>query len=111
MTILAFDEMNIVRAGRGLERGVHGRDVEAAIGQARMAIGARGARVLVVSGVAGQAAQPFMNAHAGAVVARIDLESIVRCVALVAKPLARIRRHLHRARAVAHDRQRQNGRL
>ena len=48
MAVLAFDEMNVVRAlGRG-EGGVHFFDIEAAIGEARMTSGAGRASVLAV---------------------------------------------------------------
>jgi hypothetical protein len=48
MAILAFDEMNVVRALCRGERGIHFFDIEAAIGEARMTGGARRARVLAV---------------------------------------------------------------
>jgi len=48
MAVLAFDEVNVVRALCRGESGVHFFDIEAAIGEARMAGGARRARVLAV---------------------------------------------------------------
>jgi len=46
MAILAFDEVNVMRALRGGESGVHLFDVEAAVGEARMTGGARRAGAL-----------------------------------------------------------------
>ncbi len=69
--------------------------------------GARGARGLAVLRVAGRAAQPFVDAGGGAVVAREDLAAGARCVALVAEGLSPVGARLHDALAVVHDRQRQ----
>jgi len=48
MAIEAFDEVNVVRALGRDEGSVHFLDIEAAIGEARMAGGARRAGVLAV---------------------------------------------------------------
>ena len=69
VTVFTFHKMNIVPAGGRLERRIHVFDVEAAVGQTRMAQGAGGPGVLVVSRVTGQATQPFMHSHTGAIVA------------------------------------------
>ena len=69
MAIRALYPMDVVRAGCVRVGGVHLLHVEAAIGHLRMAGFARGARVLIVAGVAGEATQAFMHAHRGAIVA------------------------------------------
>lgn len=73
---------------------------------------ARGARVLVVAGVAGEAAQAFMHTHRGAIVAGANLRAplVGRCiglclksarsVALVAKRRPWILAHGDRTRAI-----------
>ena len=48
MAIEAFDEVNVVRAFRRGERGIHLFNIEAAIGEARVAGGAGRARMLAM---------------------------------------------------------------
>jgi len=69
VTVFTFHKVDVVPAGERLERRIHGFDVEAAVGQTRVAQGAGGPGVLVVSRVAGQATQPFVHSHTGAIVA------------------------------------------
>ena len=69
MTIRTFHKVYVVRAGGGFERRVHGFDVEAAIGQSRVAIGAGGARFLPVSLVAGEATESLMHPHRRPIIA------------------------------------------
>ena len=68
VAILAFDEMNVVRAFCGTEGSVHGFHIEAAIRQLRMTIRARGTSLLAVLLVAGKATQPFVHTNWGPVI-------------------------------------------
>ena len=107
MAIRAFDEMNIVPARRIQKRSVHLLHVQTAVGQPRMARGARGARLLPVLQMARQTTQPLVNAHRRAVVTRTGQPSGQRRVALIAQRLSCIRTDLQRARPVPHGGQRQ----
>lgn len=112
MTVNAADPMDIVSASGAGECRVHFLDIDAAMRHLRVAGFAGGCRVLVVPGMASEAADSLVNADGSAIVARADLWAIVICcsgcarfglarrVALVAKRLPRIGTDLHRARTV-----------
>src|SRR5204863_2081143 len=80
---------------------VHGFNVQATIGQLRMAGGARCPCFLPVSLVASKATEPFVDAHSCAIVARADIHARHRRVALVAEGLAYVWADLYRSFAVA----------
>ena len=102
MAVGAFDPVDVVTAGFGGEGRVHFFDVEAAVGEGRVAVCAGGASAFAMSGVAGLAAKAGVYADGSAVVAGAGLRSPVvesggaerfglsRRMALVAKSLARI---------------------
>lgn len=92
MTILALNKMYVVCATRRFERCVHGFNVEPAVRQARVTLGAGGSCALIMSGVAGQATQALMHSHARAIIAGTGLESVIGRMALVAWRLTHIGR-------------------
>ena len=77
MAIGAADPMDVVSTPGAGEGRVHFLDVDAAVGHLRMAGFAGGGGVLVVSAVAGEAADAFMDADRGAVVPGADLRTPV----------------------------------
>ena len=107
MAVVAADPVNVVRALRVCESRVHLFDVDAAVGHLRMASLAGGGGVLVVPGVAGEAADALMDAHRRTVVARSNLRApvilsgdggsirLARRVALIAESLALVGADLH----------------
>jgi hypothetical protein len=68
MAVGALYPMDVVRAGCAEIRGIHLLDIETAVGHLRMAGFARGACILIVSGMAGDTAQAFMDAYRSAIV-------------------------------------------
>ena len=84
----AADEVDVVRARGVGVRGLHGRDVEAAVGELGMAVAARFPSVVGMGGVACRAAQAFVDASRGAVVAGTGQVKRVGRVALYADALA-----------------------
>ena len=112
MAVGATDPVDVVRTFRVGEGRVHLFDIETAVGHLRVAGFAGGRRVLVVTGVASEAADAFVNTHGCAVVAGADLRAIVVLsggsagvgdagrVALVTDGLALIGADLYDARAI-----------
>jgi len=98
----ALHGVNVVRALRRLETGIHLLDIEAAIRELRMTVGARGARGLSMLLVAGEAAEALMNTNRSAVVAGADLRRGGWGMALITQRLPRIGADLDRARAIVH---------
>ena len=109
VTVGALDRMDIVMAFGVFERRVHGLDVDAAVGELWMTGGARGASGLSVLLVAGKAAETFVDADWGAIVAGSDLRISVGSMALIAECLARIGADFDEARTIMHLRKRQTG--
>ena len=107
VAVNAFDGMDIVRALGRFESRIHGFDIQAAIRELWMAGGARRTSVLSVSLVAGEATEPFVNSHGGAIISRADLSAGQSCVALIAECLADIRADLHCPIAQSHGWQRE----
>ena len=112
MAVGALHPMDIVRTFWVEIAGIHLLQVEFAFALRRVAGGARGSSIFVVPVVARDATEPLMNSGWGTVVTSSHLRSPMVCrrdgarfcdawtVTLVAHRLARIRAHLHRARAV-----------
>lgn len=109
VAVEALHKVNVVGALGGLESGVHCLHIEAAIGEARVAGGAGGARAHGVIFVAGKATEAFVNARGSAVVARMQHPRGIRPVTLVAERLPRVVADFNFAVALAHRRQGQVG--
>lgn len=77
VTIGATNPVDVAGAFGADEGGVHRFDIETAVGHLGMAGLAGGCRALVVAGMAGEAADAFVDAHGRAVVARADLRTPV----------------------------------
>jgi hypothetical protein len=92
MTILTLNKMYVVHAVGRFKRRVHGFDIQSAVRQAWVALGAGGAGALVMSGVAGQATQTLVHSHARAIIPGTGLESVIGRMALVARRLTHIGR-------------------
>ena len=90
VAVRAFHEMDVVAARGGFEGRVHLLHGDAAVGQARMALGAGGASIHVMPAVAGKTAQALVHADARAIVSGTRLECVIRGVALVTDSLARV---------------------
>ena len=105
MAVAAGHAVDVVRALRVPEGRVHRLDVDAAVRQARVALGARGAGPLPVLRVAGEAAEALVDAHRRPVVAREHLVPRPRRVALVAERLPPVRARAHESLAFPHRRQ------
>lgn len=105
MAISAFHRMDVVRTLERLEGRVHLLDVEAAIGELRMAGSARDAGGLAVFPVAGEAAEAFVDSDRSAVIAGSDLGHGRGRVTLVAERLALIGTEYHSSSSVLHLRQ------
>ena len=109
MAVGTADPVDVVEAFGAGEGRVHFLDVDAAVGHLRMAGFAGGRGVLVVAGVAGEAADAFVDADGGAVVTGADLWTPVICsgdcgafrlarrVTLVAEGLALVGTDLYHA--------------
>ena len=82
MAIRALYPMDVVLAGCAGKRSIHLLHIEPAVGHLRVTGFARSSRVLVVAGVAGEAAQAFMHTHRGAIVAGANLRAplVGRCI-------------------------------
>lgn len=107
MAIRALYCVDIVRTLGVFECRVHRFDVDAAVGELRMASCAGRARGLSVLFMAGEATEAFMDSDGRAIIAGTDLRVSVGCVALVAERLALVGADLHRACAFKHVRERQ----
>ena len=112
MAIRALYPVDVVLAGGACEGCIHLLHIEPAMGHLRVTGFARSSRVLIVAAVAGEAAQPFMHAHRGAIVAGANLRAPLVCgrcgprfqttgsMALVAERRSWIRAHGDYARAI-----------
>lgn len=108
----AADPVDVVGAFGAGESGVHFLYVDTAVRHLRMAGLAGCGCVFIVAGVAGEAADAFVNADGGAVVAGSELRTpmirsgdgggfrLARRVALIAEGLALVGTDLHGAGAV-----------
>lgn len=106
MAVGTFDRVDVVRTFSVFECCVHGLDIDAAVGELRMAGSAGGASRLTMLLVAGEATQAFMDTDGSTVVARADLASRVGRVALITQRLPWIGADLHWACAVIYLRER-----
>src|SRR5208283_830126 len=106
MAVEAFNEVNVVRAFRRGERGIHLFNIEAAIGEARVTGGTGRARMLAMFLMTREATETFVDADGRAVVAGMHFHTGEGRVALVAKRLAGIGADLHRPAGIEHHRQR-----
>src|ERR1039458_3111199 len=102
VAIGALDEVDVVGAFGVGGGGIHLFHVEAAVGEAGVALGAGGAGLLAVLLVTGEATESFMHADGCAVVAGCHLGRGLRGVTLVAQGLARIGAGRDGARSIAH---------
>jgi len=77
MAVGAANPVNVVGAFRAGESRVHLPDVDAAVGHLGMAVFAGGGCVLIVAGVAGEAADAFVDACRRSIIAGSNLRTPV----------------------------------
>ena len=91
MAIDAFDGVDIVGTVLRVERGIHSFYLQPAVGELRVAGGARFPSFLAMSLMTAKAADPLVDAQGRMIVARTCLRAGHRRVALIAEGLARVR--------------------
>lgn len=109
VAVETLHRVDVVKALGGLESSIHFLHVNTTVGKLRMAVSARGARVLAVLLVTSQATEAFMNTSRRPVVAGPNLGSGCGGVALIAESLPLIGADVDRTRAFKHLRQGQAG--
>lgn len=109
VTVGALHPVDIVLTAGGAEGSIHLFDVEPAVRHLRMAVCAGGARLLTVLGVARQATDAFVYAHASPVIAASYLTRSDRGMALIAERLSLVGTHSYGTRALEHRRYGQVG--
>ena len=104
MTFYATDEVNIVQAGGGPEGSIHFGYVQSAVGEPRMAIGARSPSIQGVRVMAAQTSDSLMNSDGSSIVPGGHLKRDFRSMTLVAEALAGIRAERNGPSVGLHDR-------
>ena len=107
VAIKAFDGVNVMFAGLVVEGGIHLLNIESAVEMLGVATVAGSASLLAMLLMAGKAAQAFVDADRGAIVARIYFPRSDGRVALITERLPLVATHRNGTRMIEHCGERQ----
>jgi len=102
VAIKAFDGVNVMFAGLVVEGGIHLLNIESAVEMLGVATVAGSASLLAMLLMAGKAAQAFVDADRGAIVARIYFPRSDGRVALITERLPLVATHRNGTRMIEH---------